>query len=52
MKDDLKSKSDGGKVSSKIEILKPENSDTMGRIMLLPLETFGKSQLQAMGFAK
>ncbi|MDC4245513.1 hypothetical protein [Clostridium perfringens] len=52
MKDDLKSKSDGGKVSSKIEILKPENSNTMGRVMLLPLETFGKTQLQAMGFAK
>lgn len=52
MKDNLKSKFDGGKVSSKIEILKPENSNTMGRVMLLPLETFGKTQLQAMGFAK
>lgn len=52
MKDELKSKSDGGKVTSKIEIMQPENDTKMGRIMLLPVATFGEAQLQNMGFAK
>ncbi|EGT3606911.1 hypothetical protein ACSW9O_16050 (plasmid) [Clostridium perfringens] len=52
MKDSLKAKDEGGKVTSKIEIMKPENDSKMGRIMLLPLESFGEGQLKDIGFAK
>ena len=49
-KDDLKSKSDGGKMDSKIEILKPMNDSKMGRIMIIPIEQVPLSQLKQIGF--
>lgn len=50
-KDDLKAKSDGGKMASKIEIMKPINDSSMGRIMVVPIEKVPLSQLKQLGFA-
>lgn len=46
MKDDMKAKSDGGKMNSKIEIIKPLNADVMGRIVVLPVEAFESTELK------
>ncbi|MEG1309391.1 MAG: hypothetical protein RSA91_01070 [Bacilli bacterium] len=51
-KDDMKSKSDGGKMDSKIEIMKPITDSKMGRIMVLPVSAFDSNELQSMGLLK
>lgn len=51
-KDDLKSKSDGGKMDSKIEILKPLNSKRMGNIIIFPIESLGGEDLKNMGLSQ
>lgn len=51
-KDTMKAKSDGGKMSSKIEIMKPITDSKMGRIMVIPIDQVPLSQLEQLGFAE
>lgn len=50
-KDDLKSKSDGGKFDSKIEIMNPNNGQSMGQIIIFPIDSLDKKDLASMGLA-
>lgn len=50
-KDDMKADSDGGEHSSTVEILNPSSQESMGKVIIFPMENLSKKDLANMGLA-